>query len=111
MRLLKNYIINFWIWWYIIKGQDFAKTLWRFWLFSFTYLRIGPMFANLFSPLYQDRTWTGRIIAFPIRIIWGTIGLVLQIILTIIEIFTFVFYLLLPIVPVIETIMFIAKHY
>jgi len=59
-----------------------------------------PMLTNLFQPLFQDNTRMGRIIAFPIRLIWVLVGSIFQLILTIPLTMLYVIYLMLPLVPI-----------
>ena len=107
LRLLKKYFINFFLWWYLVKGVEVVQMIWRFWLYTFIYLKVWPMLSNLFVPLFQDKSWTGRMIAFPIRLIWGGSGLVIQIFLFGIYFAVGILYFVLPLLPIVEILYFL----
>lgn len=97
--IAKRYILNFWIWWYIIESKQVWKKIVGIASFTLGYLNVVPMAQNIFAPLYQDYSRTGRIIAFPIRLIWILIGSIIQLIITIPLLAIYLFYLVLPIMP------------
>jgi len=99
LRLLKKYLIDFWIWWYIVNARETVMNLLRVWSFTFAYFNILPMLTNLFIPLYQDFTIMGRLISIPIRLTWVAVGSFLQLLVTIPLLAFLLFYLLLPLLP------------
>jgi len=111
VNIFKKYVLNFLIWWYIVQGIDYLKSIWRFWLYMFMYLKIGPMLSNLFVPLYQDTSLTGRLIAFPIRLTWAGTGIVIETILLAVLLLLFAFYLLIPVLPVIQLALYLFRNY
>jgi len=100
LDFLQRYILNFWIWWYVIVHKAILAKLFGSWGFVLGKLNVVPMLTNLFQPLFQDFTKVGRLIAFPIRSIWVLIGSSIQIIVTIPLLFIYVVYLAMPMIPV-----------
>lgn len=73
--MIKDYFINFWIWWYYVKGKGTISFIFRYWMLVLGALNVVPMLANLFVPLYQDYSLMGRFVSFIIRAVWGVSGL------------------------------------
>lgn len=67
------------------------------------------MAQNLFVPLYQDYSTIGYAISLPIRLIWVTVGSIMQIFVTIPLLFLFVVYLVLPLIPILQLLSFAAN--
>lgn len=108
MGLLKNYIIDFWIWWYFIEGKRVLKKMVSDWSFVLAYLNLVPMLRNLFVPLFQDYSWEGKLVAVPFRLTWVLIGTIAMLVFTIIALIGFTAYLLLPFAPLLAFIFPIA---
>jgi len=104
MRGILKYVVNPWIWWYWIKGAEVFNTLLQIWSFSLAYMNVVPMLRNLFQPLYQDYSFVGRVVAFPIRLGWVVGGSLIQLVITVPVIFAFLIYLILPILPIIQLV-------
>jgi len=85
-----------------------AQNIWRFLVYAFIYLNIRPMLSNLFTPMFQDKSWTGRLVAFPVRLLWGLGGLAVQLVLVVAGLMLLLAYFILPILPIIELIYYIA---
>ncbi|MBN1331585.1 hypothetical protein JW978_01725 [Candidatus Dojkabacteria bacterium] len=100
----QKYFLNFFVWWYLVKARDISTAFWRTWLFGFVSFRVWPMLSNLFVPLYQDNSWVGRLIGFPIRLVWGGVGLIIELMFLVVLTFIFFIYLALPIIPVLGII-------
>lgn len=109
-NLINRYFINFFVWWYLVESKIFFAKLAGFWLMVMSILNVVPMLQNLFRPLYQDYTWMGRLIAFPIRAMWVFMGAFALLLLLIPLVFLGVAYLLLPIMPVLGVLGFIANN-
>jgi len=107
--MIKDYIINFWLWWYFVKVKEIGQILLRYWLFLLGYLNVVPMVKNFFIPLYQDYTFIGRVISFIIRFIWVVVGSIIQIIATVPLIFLFIIIFFLPIIPIIMILSYLIK--
>lgn len=107
LSLLKKYTVNYFVWWYIVKGGETLLGLKRFWLYIFMRLNIGPMIVNIFRPLYQDPSITGRFIAFPIRISWVFFGSIIQVIAMLLSLIFVGVYFLSPLVVIIELIWYL----
>lgn len=104
---IKRYIVGFWLWWYVVEAKIFYSKVATIWLYTLSFLNVVPMLRHLFEPLYQDYTTVGRVIAFPIRLLWGVTGAVIQIFITIPLIALMLFYLALPILPIIATLAYL----
>jgi len=98
--MIKRYIINFWVWWYVVKAYDLAQELIGYWGFLLNYLNIPSMLTNLFVPLYQDYSWGGKFISLIIRSAWVIFGSLVMIFVTIPIIFIYFVYILIPFMPV-----------
>jgi len=96
---MKNYLFNFFLWWYLINGRKIFEGMIANWGYSLESLKIVPMLNNFFMPLFQDYTWEGKLIAIPFRFIWVIFGLLFQFVYSILLIFVFVIYLLIPFIP------------
>lgn len=99
---MKRYFINFWLWWYVIEASQVARSLINLWSFTLGYFNVLPMAQNLFVPLYQDYSTIGYAISLPIRLVWVTVGSILQLIVTVPLLFLFFLYLIVPLIPVIQ---------
>ena len=82
-----------------MNARETVMNLLRVWSFTFSYFNILPMVTNLFVPLYQDFTITGKLISIPIRLTWVAVGSFLQLLVTIPLLAFLLFYLLLPLMP------------
>ncbi len=105
--IFKSYFLNFFIWWYKIKASDIVNLARRILIYAFIYLNIWPMLSHLFVPMFQDRSITGRLVAFPIRLIWGVGGLFVEIVLFVPVTVFVAFYFALPIFLLVAIINFI----
>lgn len=106
----QKYFLNFFAWWYVVRVREVGQSLWRMWLFGFVKFRVWPMLANLFIPLYQDTSWVGHVIAFPIRLVWGGVGLVIELIFGVILLIVFAVYLVLPVIPIGGVLLWLANN-
>ena len=108
LRLLKKYLLDFWIWWYVVNAKATIMNILRIWGFTLSYFNIVPMLKNMFVPLYQDFTLTGKLISIPIRLTWVFFGSILQFLVTVPLLVYLVFYLLLPILPIIGIVSYLT---
>jgi len=99
INILRKYIFGFWIWWYIIENRNVWRRISGVFNFTLGYFNVVPMVQNLFVPLFQDETRTGRLISFPIRLAWILIGSLLQIFVLIPLLAIYLTYLVLPVLP------------
>lgn len=106
MDFIKQYFLNFWIWWYIINARIIGQNLLAKWNFTLGVLNLVPMLSNLFVPLYQDYSRMGIIVSLPIRLTWVVGGTIIQILVTIPLIMAYLLYLILPLLPIFAVISF-----
>jgi hypothetical protein len=104
--MIKDYILNFWVWWYLVNSRDVLGGLYRYWMYLLGRLNVVPMLSNLFTPLYQDYSAIGRFMSFLIRISWGTGGLVIFLIAGIPIIALGIIYLILPFAVIFQIVRF-----
>jgi hypothetical protein len=97
---VRRYFLNFWIWWYLIKGRELLRSLTFGWNFTLGYFNVVPMLKNLFVPLYQDYSNIGILISIPIRLVWVIIGSFMQLIVTIPLVCVYLIYLVVPLLPI-----------
>jgi len=96
---MKEYLINFFVWWYVYKMSDYALYIKHRFTFLMIQTRALPMLKYLFTPLYGYDSFTGIIISFFIRITWGFWGLVLCCILVFPFLISFFIAMVLPLLP------------
>ena len=99
MQFFKTYFLDFWIWWYWFKAKSVLSSAWTNLLQTIGYLDLIPMATNLFQPLFQDRTWEGRLVAIPIRFGWVAVSSIIVIIYSILMLIVLVCYFLIPLLP------------
>ncbi|MFC1780503.1 hypothetical protein ACFLY9_02315 [Patescibacteria group bacterium] len=104
--MLKKYILNFWIWWYGVRLASMARSAYSFWSLALANLNVLPMLSNIFVPMYQDQSWSGRFMSFFLRLGWIIFGSILQILITIPLIFVVLFWLALPVLCVVQVLRF-----
>jgi hypothetical protein len=102
---MKNYILNFFLWWYLVNGKDVFSKLVTNWRYTLEAMNLVPMLRNLFAPLYQDYSWEGKLVAIPFRIFWVLFGIFFQLLYTLGLIVVLIGYLLVPILPIIIIVM------
>lgn len=101
---MKEYTVNFLIWWYLFKVKN-AFYFARFWIvFFLVYTRTLPMIKNLTRPLYGDKSRGGRFIGLFIRGWWVVFGGAISLILSIPFMLFVVIIVILPILPIIQLI-------
>jgi hypothetical protein len=69
-------------------------------MYSIGYLNVVPMLRNLFTPLYQDYTFTGRVVGLLIRSVWVLFGFLIMIPITIIVLIGIISMILIPLIPI-----------
>ena len=106
MYLFKYYFLDFFIWWYYIEGIKVVKKMIADWSFVLAYLNLVPMITNLFTPLFQDNSWEGKLVAVPFRLGWVIVGGIVLMIYTLIAVLGTIAYFLLPLAPIVSFIVF-----
>lgn len=106
---MKNYILNFFLWWYWLNGKEFFSRLVTNWRYTLESLNLVPMMRNFFSPLYQDYSWEGKLVAIPFRLFWVFFGTVFMIFYTVGLFIVWVGYILAPIFPIVIVVINIAQ--
>jgi hypothetical protein len=106
---MNNYIFNFFLWWYWVNGKGVFSKLVTNWRYTLEALNLVPMIRNFFSPLYQDYSWEGKLVAVPFRIIWVFFGTIFQIFYTFSLILILIGYLIAPAIPIIIVVINTVK--
>jgi hypothetical protein len=99
--LFKNYLLDFWLWWYWFNLKRVLAEIVKDWNFTIGYLNLVPMVKNIFRPMFQDNSWEGKLVAIPFRVIWSVFASVLLLIYTILLVVALLVYLALPLLPLI----------
>ena len=107
--MLIKYILNFWIWWYFYKAKKLLASCAYTLSHTLGLLNVIPMAANLFVPMFQDKTITGRLLSLLMRVIWVLVGSAIQIIITIPVMAVFLIWIFLPLLPIIQIIRVFAN--
>lgn len=81
--MIKKYFLNFWIWWYGAQLLTVIQKALSLWNFTLMRLNVLPMITNLFVPMFQDTSFSGKILSFFLRIVWILWGTIIQILVTI----------------------------
>jgi len=102
--MIRKYFLNFWLWWYGVRFYRLLLSIYSFWTLAFANLNILPMMANLFVPMYQDRSFSGRVISFFLRFSWVIVGLILQLLITIPLVCVVISWLSFPLVCIFQLI-------
>lgn len=102
--MIDKFFTNFWLWWYVVRSREEANNLFRSWLHFAAITNLSSMLTNLFVPLYQDYSSSGRIISFSIRFCWVIIAGFIQIVLTIPMIIYYVILFVLPIFSIVAAV-------
>ncbi|MFQ5493450.1 MAG: hypothetical protein ACE5DX_04795 [Candidatus Dojkabacteria bacterium] len=100
IEVFKHYIINFWVWWYLVRGRHVLERIVGIWNFTLGYFNVVPMLRNLFVPLYQDYSNIGIVISIPIRLVWVIVGSAMQLLITAPLLIAYMIFLMLPLLPV-----------
>jgi hypothetical protein len=67
LGFIREYLLNFFIWWYYVQNRVILGDLISRSTFMLSFLNLIPMISNFFSPLYQDYSFIGIVIALPFR--------------------------------------------
>jgi len=107
---MQEYLINFFIWYYLIRVQKYIhyQVIERF-IYLLNRTDTLPMAQNLFHPLFQDNSFSGRFIGFFIRFWWITIGIIVSILLIVPNIVISIILVTLPFIPIIILFSFLVK--
>lgn len=105
--MVKKYFFNFWIWWYGVQLVYVFQTIYSFWSMSLANMNILPMMSNLFVPMYQDQSFTGKMISFVVRLLWVVFGGLLQFLITIPLLLILLIWILLPFLCIIQIFRFL----
>ncbi len=98
---MKRYLIDPIYWYFLIFFKDFAqKNFLNQYVFFLNKSNTIPMARNLFIPLYQDQSSTGKSLAFIIRSIWIVYGSIVSTIRIIPNLLVAVFVLMLPFIGI-----------
>jgi len=107
---MKGHVIDFFIWYYIVFFKIFFnKQVSNRFIYLMNLTDASSMLGNLFRPLYQDNSFAGRIFGFFIRLVWGSVGLVISVIVTIPFLIGSIILLVFPFVPLVMIYFYINK--
>jgi hypothetical protein len=106
---MREYVINYFVWWYWIRLKDVAKGALSQLMFYLQYTNALPMARYLFVPLYQDNTGVGRIISVIIRLTWAWIGGVLSVMMAVPNFIFLLLWVLLPVIVGAQIILGLTK--
>lgn len=98
---MQQYILNFFYWWYFIKGEQILVAAVRRLIFLLENTETLPMARNLTVPLFQDNTGMGKMIALVIRSIWVWWGGMFSLVMAVPAFAKALGFLMLPIVAVV----------
>jgi hypothetical protein len=79
-----------------------------FWSLALANLNILPMISNIFVPMYQDQTFTGKIMSFFLRLGWVFLGSLLMVCISIPLVGIVIVWICLPILCFIQIIRFLV---
>ncbi len=98
-------------WWYLSLVKDFWQdyVLGRF-IYNLNLTNTLPMAKNISEPLFQDDSGVGKFVSFIIRFIWIGVGSCISLIVTIPFLFIGILLAVLPFLPIIQLIRYIALN-
>lgn len=67
---MRDYIINFWVWWFLVKVPEWGRLVVGRIIFTLEYTNTLTMARNLTVPLFQDDSGMGKVLSFLIRGVW-----------------------------------------
>lgn len=98
--IIKKYLLDFWVWWYWFFAKRVFHEAKTDWVFTLGALNIVPMATNLFTPMFKDKSWEGRLVAFPIRLTWVLVSSVVLILYSALVLVGILCYFLVPLAPI-----------
>jgi hypothetical protein len=105
---MREYTLNFFIWFYIYKVKDFALTVYGRFVFILIYTRTLPMIRNIYKPMFGDNDLIGRLIGFFIRFWWSLFGLIISLVYITPFVIAFIIFILLPLIPIAMLIKYLS---
>lgn len=103
---MRTHIINFFVWWYLVKFKQLLFKAMQRTVFMLNYTNTLPMAQNLGKPLYRDRSLAGRFMGLLIRGSWTWLGGMLSLVLVIPR---FLFTITFALLPVAAFVFFITN--
>lgn len=97
---MKEYTLNFFIWYYIYKVRDLGLTVYSRFVFILILTRTLPMIKNIYKPMFGDNDIVGRLIGLFIRFWWSLFGLIVSVVYIIPFVIAFIIFILLPLIPI-----------
>ncbi|MCA9379251.1 hypothetical protein KC640_02375 [Candidatus Dojkabacteria bacterium] len=95
---MREYIINFWVWWYLVKVPEWGREVARRIIFVLEYTNTLTMARNLTLPLFQDNSGIGKMLAILIRGTWVWLGGMFSAVIAIPLLILFVILVFLPLI-------------
>jgi len=89
-------VLYFPIWWYTKGAQKFFLFFWQKIVATQRGLGVGIWLVNLFTPMYGQADWPGRLISFFVRLFQIIVRFLALVIWTLFMIIIFLFWLMLP---------------
>ncbi len=106
---MKEYILNFFLWWYVIKVNQFARRVVGLSVYVLEYTNTLPMAQNFFVPLYQDESSAGRFISFIVRLVWVWFGGMISLVVILPLIAVLLVYVALPLLLIFQIVFGILR--
>lgn len=104
--MINKYLLNFWKWWYGVQFKTVFHTVYSFWSLSLANLNIIPMFANLFVPMFQDRSLTGKFLSLMMRLVWIAGSSILMLFIMIPLVLILIIWLAIPLICIVQILRF-----
>lgn len=106
---MRGYIINFFYWWYLVRGQQVVLATLKRIHFLLESTDTLTMARNLTVPLFQDNTGTGKMFAIILRSIWVWWGGMFSLVMAIPTVVKTILFLLLPVLVAIGLVVNLAN--
>jgi hypothetical protein len=108
---MKEYLINFFVWYYFIKVKGFfTESILLHFSFLMNQTNTLPMARNLTKPLFQDESSLGKYLGMFIRFWWVGFGTLYCLILIIPRLLIGLLLLVMPFIPVVQILSFVANQ-
>lgn len=97
-------ILYFPLWWYGVGFLNFAKRIFNFWLERAYSLAVLVWLKNIFTPMYGQYDFAGRLISFGVRLVQIIIRTIILIFWLLISLIIILFWLAFPFLLILATI-------
>lgn len=105
-----DYLFNYIFWWFFVFSRIRIKNTLNSLIYNLNLTNTLPMSKNLFVPMFQNKSLTGRFMSLFIRFWWVGFGTFFSCLLVLPSLFANIFFILLPILPFLMFIILVLNN-